>query len=621
MLELFETPITEKTLVRNNKQYVSLLQHLKTAKHIAVDVETSGPEPEDALNPWAGFLVGVGFAICDAPDYIESYYVPMSVDHDVVAYDGMTITNDMLKTLLFKANPEAIWYMHNAKFDMKWLELATGYRFEIERLIDPMVEMWLARTDDPKGLKDLTKRFFPSEPEPIRFEKLLGIGKNKKKLQQIHPGEIANYCCADAINTLRIAPKVRELVDKLGPNTRRILFELEMPLLRLLADMELRGMQLDKKKLEELTVEFLSKLESVEEHLKNFADINWSAPQQVIKVFREHGIKIPKKQTATGKQSLDIEVLDQMSDEYEIVRQLLMYKGLKKLVTTYLDSFYSRSDHLFRIHAEFRQTGTRTGRLSCGEPNLQNIPARPKKNSPLEESYMQLRKLFIGSPNLIVADLSQIELRLAAHFSKDPSLVHAFRNDEDIHKMTADDITGGDRFLAKNVNFGYLYGQRAKGLDRLTGCGMDRARKFIALFEKKYHKLNQWVQLVEIHARDSGYVETILGRRRYLADIHSADWGKSSAAARQAVNTLIQGSAADYLKIAMLRIDRELRPMGIHLICQVHDELIWDCDPGVTPDTMREACKIIQHHMETAIPLIIPVKTEPKIVQNWGQAK
>lgn len=621
---------TEQRTIVSDQAYMEELIHMMRKPQInqvAIDVETSGDREDDALNPWAGYLVGIGVT-CEFAStlgrHFHSYYIPMVVDDGV--YMGRVWTPEEVGMWLNKGVwEETSWVLFNAKFDIEWLEMHCDMRFPLGYFRDPMVEMWLANSVGVEsfGLKSLTQHFFPHETPPVDFKTLLGRGKSKKKVEQVDLKAVADYCMADTENTLRVAAHTIFLLEQEGEQIKKLYYEVELPLLRLLADMEMRGVKLDKDKLDKLALELHEKMDVADDKLQKFAPINWNSTQQVAEVLVAAGVKLPETYTPSGKQQLTADILQDLMGEHPIIETLLEYRGLKKIIDTYISAFYYRTDSNFRIHCQFRQTGTRTGRLSCGEPNLQNIPSEIKEKMPagVAAAYAELRKLFIGEGKLIIADLSQIEFRIAAHFSKDPVLVKAYKNGHDFHEATAQAVTKGNRRLAKNINFGYLYGQRAKGLVKLTGMDFNEAKKFYAQFEKSFRVLTAWDMTTKAKARTNGYAETILGRRRYLPNIRSMDWYKKGEAERQAVNTIIQGSAADYLKIAMLKIDKQLRPMGIYMILAVHDELVFDTDGPMDDETLTAAMGIIQHEMEHAIPLLVPVKTEPKIVMTWAEGK
>jgi DNA polymerase-1 len=618
-----------RTIVRSQDEMNELIAHMRMPQinNVAIDVETSGIKEDDALNPWAGYLVGIGVT-CEFHFLRQvkfySYYIPMVVDDGV--YTGKQWTPEEVGENLRRGQwEETNWVLFNAKFDIEWLEMHCGMSFPLGYFRDPMIEMWLANSVEVPDfkLKNLTRFFFPGEPDPVEFKTLLGRGKTKKKIEQVPLDLVADYCMADCENTLKVGHHTLALLETEGDAMRRLYFELELPTLRLLADMEMLGTQLDKQRLDTLAMELSEKADTAFTRLETFADINWQSTAQVAQVLTDNGVVLPAEYTPSGKQKLTADILQQVQDQHPIIETLLEYRGLKKIIETYIKAFYERTTHDFRIHCQFRQAGTRTGRLSCGEPNLQNIPAEEKEKMPpgVSKAYAELRKLFVGTHGMIVADLSQIEFRMAAHFSKDPVLVKAYKHGHDFHAATANAVTGGNRRLAKNINFGYLYGQRAKGLSALTGMPFNEAKKFYAQFEKSFRVLTAWDMTSKAKARANGYAETILGRRRYLPNIKSTDWYKRGEAERQAVNTIIQGSAADYLKLAMIRMDKELRPMGVRMVLAVHDELVFDIMQPLTDEQIEDAMQIIQHHMEHTIELIVPVKTEPKLVSNWAEGK
>lgn len=618
-----------RTLVSNDLQYNQLLFDMRTiSEYISIDIETSGDTAKDGLNPWAGYIIGVGFSIAKRVDSlsddrtVRSYYLPLIVKDGL--YDGKTWTTEHLKQLLFAAKTRT-WLMFNAKFDMEWMEIATGFRWEVGTFCDPMIEMWLSNSIGVEkfGLKELTKTFFPNEIPPTTFSKLLGVGKKKKKAEEIDVQTLATYCMDDTYNTLRVGEKTRQLMDKEPIEVLKIYVELELPMLRLLADMEMRGVLLDRQRLDKLAIRLYEQMEWCKDTLDSFAEINWNSTQQIAETLEKAGVILPNKYTNTGKQQLTADILESIKDQHSIIGTLLEYRGLKKIIDTYIQAFYMRTDADFRIHAQFRQTGTRTGRLSCGDPNLQNIPTEAKKHMPksVAEAYSELRALFIAKHKLIQADLSQIEFRLAAHFSKDPVLLHAYKNGADFHEATAKAVTGGDRRLAKNINFGWIFGQRARGLSELTGMPLADAKKFYATFEKNFRRLALWTTTVHARSRTDGYAKTILGRRRYLPHIKSDNFVLRSEAERQAVNTIIQGSAADYLKLAMLRIDRDLRPKGWFIILTVHDEILLDSDREMSQEEIDEAVRIVKYHLENALKLEVPVIAKPMVIDNWKEAK
>ena len=614
---------TTKRIVRTSSEFNDILDIMqRRAEVISIDVETSGIKPDDGLNPWVGYLVGVGIACkLKGDDRYHAIYLPMVVENPA-PYGAKLFTNEDLRWLLNTMPENVVWLMHNAKFDLKWLELATGFRWKPDTLRDPMVEMWMYRADEPQNLKDLTYRFYPERDKPKKFSDLLGKGKSKKKLEEVELDLIADYCMDDAINTILIAKRLKEEIQTESPRVWEVYRELEMPMTRLLTDMELRGVQIDVAALGDMAERLYIKKETIDRELKAVADINWNSNKQVIPVLEDLGVELPNARTAKGAQKLDREILLSVEKQHPCISHLLDSKEVNKIISTYIEGFLEQMDADGRVHADFGQTSTRTGRLSCRKPNLQNIPSDSfkKKDSRLRDEYKMLRALFVGDP-LICVDLSQIEMRFAAHFSEDEALMDIYLNDLDLHQYTSDRVTKGDRTLAKNVNFGFLYGQRARGLTNITDLTLAEAKVFIADFERTYRGLLLWTKLVEAHARMNGYVTTILGRRRYLPNIRSEDWFLASEDARKAVNTIVQGSAADYLKVAMLNIEKGIETFGFQTVLQVHDELMFAPFREVSSKEVSGATQFIQWYMENAMELKVPVKAEPKVVTNWAQAK
>lgn len=604
-----------------------IADRLKTADLVAIDIETSGFEPDDALDPWRGFLCGIGIAWWSKkePDTYSAAYFPFYTNDT----ENIGLQFDPKKTInnIYRHVPEhAYWLMHNAKFDLKWMERASDVRWEPGQLRDTMIEAWMYRTDEPKGLKDLIVKFYPERDNPVQFSELLGRGKNKKKLEDVPILAVADYCMDDCINTLLIGEKLHELIHLESPKLWDIYRAQEIPILRILTDMELHGVKIDKDRLEELSVKLYAKQQRLQAELDAFATINWNSTQQVVQFLKQEKVQLPPRYTATGQQQLTRDILLQIEDDHPAISALLDLREVGKLLKTYAVGFSRKMDSDGRLHGSFNQAQTRTGRLSATEPNLQNIPTDgfKKKDSRLREEYKTLRELFIHEYNtpLIHCDLSQIEMRFAAHFSGDPALLHIYENNLDIHENTAREVTNGDRTLAKNCNFGALYGQEAKGLSNLTGMPIEEARVYVARFKKTYAGMFTWVNIVKAHARRNKYVETILGRRRYFPDITSSNWKLKGDAERATVNTVVQGSAADYLKQAMINmVDQGLASLGYQMVLQVHDELVFAPIRELADEEIEKALEFIQYHMENAIELRVPIIAQPKTVWTWGEAK
>ena len=397
--------------------------------------------------------------------------------------------------------------------------------------------------------------------------------------------------------------------------------QIELPLSRILAGMELEGVRLDKTYLEQMGEELEGRIKTITDHIYTLAggEFNINSPKQLgVLLFETLGLPVIKK-TKTGY-STDAEVLDTLAEEHDIVREILNFRQLSKLKSTYVDGLTNLIDpETDKVHTTFNQTITATGRLSSTEPNLQNIPIKTEEGK-------RIRKAFIPSQKgnlLLAADYSQIELRIMAHMSQDPVLVESFRNNEDIHTRTAaevfgvpmDAVTKAQRRNAKAVNFGIIYGQSDYGLSKELGITRQEAKQYIDGYFEKYSGVRQWIDQTIARVREDGYITTMFGRRRYINDINSKNFNLRSFAERTAVNTPIQGSAADIIKIAMIKIDAILRANQFRakMILQVHDELIFE----VAPPEAANLIKAIKSSMEEAAELIVPLKVDVNVGFNW----
>jgi len=400
-----------------------------------------------------------------------------------------------------------------------------------------------------------------------------------------------------------------------------LFFNIEIPLSRVLADMEKTGVMIDKKSLKELNKEVDLNINNISKEIFKIAkqEFNLNSPKQLRKVlFEELGLP-PQKKTKTGY-STDEEVLNKLSREFPVAKLLLEYRQFSKLKSTYLIPFIRQADNpSSKIHASFNQTATQTGRLSSSSPNLQNIPIR-------EDFAQRIRKVFISSFEggyILSSDYSQIELRVLAHFSGEDALLDAFRNDKDIHLHTASILFGIDpqkiskkeRNIAKRVNFGIIYGMSSYGLARELNITENEARSFINDYFSRYPKVKKFIDSIIEEAHDNGYVKTITGRIRYLPDINSQNRDLKEFSFRQAINTPIQGTAADIIKIAMVNIYRKFEEEGISskLILQVHDELVFD----VNKKELKKVVDIVKDNMENSINLVVPLVANLKIGKNW----
>jgi DNA polymerase I len=404
----------------------------------------------------------------------------------------------------------------------------------------------------------------------------------------------------------------------------KLLYELEMPLAAVLASMEEVGVLVDKTKLEELGVTFKEKIDRLEKEIVELAGtpFNINSPKQLSEIlFEKLGLPVIKK-TKTGY-STGADVLEKLAPQHEIVEKILHYRQVGKLYSTYIEGLKKEIASDGKIHTRFNQTIAATGRLSSTEPNLQNIPIR------LEEGR-QIRQVFVPSKenwSILAADYSQVELRILAHLSEDPILQKAFQEDRDIHTQTAMDVFGVDvedvsslmRGKAKAVNFGIVYGISAFGLSQNINIPQKEAKEFIDRYFATYPNVRKFMNEAVIEARKSGYVTTLLNRRRYLPDINASQFNARSFAERTAMNTPIQGSAADIIKNAMVHLYKAMqdRQLQSKMLLQVHDELIFE----VPPEELNEMKKLVREQMENAVPLSVPLKVDVHVGKSWYEAK
>jgi len=461
---------------------------------------------------------------------------------------------------------------------------------------------------------------------PISIETLIGKkGKEQMSMRDVAIEDIKEYAAEDADVTLQLKYKFEPMLDEL--NEKKLYEEVEAPLISVLADMEAEGIALDKTALNELSVGLKKDIAVVEAEIQQLAgtSFNVSSPKQVGEVLFEV-LKIvdkPKK-TKTGQYATGEEVLAKLVGKHDIVGKILDYRELMKLKNTYVDTLPLLIDHITgRIHTSYNQVVAVTGRLSSDNPNLQNIPIRTERGREIRKAFIPRNENYI----LLSADYSQIELRIIAELSKDEGMIEAFKSGHDIHKATAakvynvslEEVTSDMRRNAKMVNFGIIYGISAFGLAERLNIPRKEAAGIIENYFQKYPQIKEYMDKSIELAREKGYVETILGRRRYLRDINSSNHTVRGFAERNAINAPIQGSAADMIKVAMINIHRELtsKQLKTKMLLQVHDELVFD----VFRDEIELVKPIIKYHMVNAMPaLSIPMEIEMGVGQNWLEA-
>ena len=460
---------------------------------------------------------------------------------------------------------------------------------------------------------------------PISIETLIGKkGKNQLSMRQVPLDKQTEYAVEDSDITLQLKEHFQ---NELGEaNTQKLFNDIEIPLLRVLADMELEGINLDKAFLNELSEALSNDIKFLEQKIYAEAEeeFNIASPKQLgVILFEKLKLVDKPKKTKTGQYSTSEDVLSYLAKDHEIIQNILDFRGLSKLKSTYVDALPNQvEDNTGRVHTDYMQTVAATGRLSSNNPNLQNIPIRTERGR-------QVRKAFIPRSEdytLLAADYSQIELRIIAALSKEETMIEAFKNGEDIHASTASkvfnvpisEVTREQRSNAKTVNFGIIYGVSAFGLSNQTNLTRSESKELIDTYYATYPKLRNFVSEQVGFARDNGYVQTVLGRRRYLKDINSRNAVVRGAAERNAVNAPIQGSAADIIKIAMINIHQKLNEgdFKTKMLLQVHDELVFD----VYKPELESIKTLVKTEMENAYKLEVPLDVDLDTGNNWLEA-
>jgi DNA polymerase-1 len=458
--------------------------------------------------------------------------------------------------------------------------------------------------------------------EMMPITDLIGTGAKQISFAQVSIRQAADYSGADADMTFRLGGVLdKGLVEQ---DLKKLFTETEMPLIPVLLLMEKNGIAIDTAMLNKMSQQLGEQIKTLEQKIYAEAgdEFNINSPAQLGKMLFEK-LNIPTTRRGKGKYSTEASVLEELRPSFPIVGNVLEYRQLTKIKSTYIDTLPALvNPNTGRIHTSFNQARTATGRLSSSDPNMQNIPVRGELGG-------QVRQAFIAPPgsSLLCGDYSQIDLRSLAHLSRDENLVRAFKNDEDIHSATAallfgvekDKITPDMRRFAKTVNFGVIYGMSEYGLEQATELSREEAGKFIKAYFEKYPGVRKYLDDTMEKARRDGYVQTLLGRRRYIPDINSANRQVREAAERMAINMPVQGTSADIIKVAMINVAREMekRELKSKMLLQVHDELVFEV-PDAEMDIMRP---LVTEIMTTAVQLIVPVKVDTKVGRNWGEVK
>lgn len=592
-------------IIQGNLGLKLLLQNLQNQQQVCFDTETTG------LNALHAGLVGIAFSY----EKGKGFYVPFP--------ESQEETKELLQQFIpFFENETIEKVGQNLKYDLKIL---SNYNIQVKgKLFDTMIAHYLINPDMRHNMDVLSETYLKYAPKPI--EELIGKkGKNQKSMRDIDLEEVKEYAVEDADITMQLAQLFSTELDV--TETKKLFTEIEIPLLRVLAAMETEGIRLDVDFLKSMSVDMQKEIDTFEQKIYETAGekFNLASPKQLGDILFDK-LKIggtKQKKTKTGQYATGEEVLSYLANEHQIVKDILEWRQLVKLQSTYVNALPLQVDSVSkRVHTDYMQTVAATGRLSSNNPNLQNIPIRTERGR-------QIRKAFVARDEnytLISADYSQIELRIIAALSGEENMIKAFQNGEDIHKSTAakvfdvalEEVTREQRSHAKTVNFGIIYGVSAFGLSNQTNLSRSESAALIEAYYKTYPKLKTYIQEQIELARENGYVQTILGRRRYLKDINSANAVVRSAAERNAVNAPIQGSAADVIKIAMINIHKKLTEENwkSKMLLQVHDELVFD----VHIDELDKIQPMIKHEMENAFKMNVPLEVEIGLGKNWLEA-
>jgi DNA polymerase-1 len=591
-------------LVNDRKALTDLIKQLQSCQEICFDTETTNIDANLAE------LVGFSFSVRPA----EAWYVPCSPDQEK--------TRTLLQEFapLF-ADASKTWIGHNLKYDLlvlKW------YGFELAgSLYDTMLAHYVFEPEGKRSMDDLSERFLGYVP--VSIEELIGKkGKHQLSMRDVEAEKIKEYAAEDADITLQLKQQFVSRVNK--ATVARVLQEVELPLIRVLADMEYEGITIDKEFLQEYSVALAKEAKVAEEAVYKEAGVrfNLASPKQLGEVlFDKLRLDPDAKKTKTGQYQTGEDVLTKLAAKGHLITEnILTFRELTKLQSTYVDALpLLINPKTGRVHTSYAQAVAVTGRLSSNNPNLQNIPVRTEKGREIRKAFIPRSSEF----TLVSADYSQIELRIVAAISGDKNMCAAFREGKDIHTATAArvynvaeaDVTKEMRYKAKSVNFGIIYGQGAFGLADNLGISRTEAKEIIANYKREFPGIQEYMDSTIKFAKENGYVETLMGRKRWLRDINSSNFTVRGFAERNAINSPIQGSAADMIKLAMHKIHTKIKDTGFksRMILQVHDELIFDAHQS----EVKELMELIVDGMQTAmlLPNNVPVIAECGAGPNW----
>ncbi len=601
--ESLKTTPHDYQLIDTEDDLHRIYDYFITKEIISLDTETTSINAIDAE------LVGLSFAVNEN----EAFYVPVPANRE----EAQRIVN------IFKPiyeNDKIVKVGQNIKYD---LEVLANYGVTLAGpMFDTMIAHYLIQPELRHNMDYMAEVYL--NYKTIHIDELIGPkGKNQKNMRDLTPPEVYEYAAEDADITLKLKNKLEPELKKYG--AERLFNEIEMPLMPVLAEMEMNGVRIDTRSLAETSNILTARMEELERRIYELAGerFNIASPRQVGDIlFGKLKIIEKPKKTKTGQYVTSEDVLQTLKGKHEIVADILAHRGLKKLLGTYVDALpkliNARTGH---IHTSFNQTVTATGRLSSSDPNLQNIPVRG-------EDGKEIRRAFIPEPGCLFfsADYSQIELRVMAHLSGDENMIEAFREGHDIHAATAakiyketiDSVTRDQRTKAKRANFGIIYGITVWGLADRLNIGRDEARQLIDGYFETFPHVHEYMEQAKETARSQGYVDTLFGRRRYLADINSRNATVRGFAERNAINAPIQGTAADIIKVAMIRIHRRFKAEGVRakMILQVHDELNF----SVPAEEKELVERIVLEEMQGAFEMKVPLTADCGWGANWLEA-
>ena len=590
-------------LVETDEEIKALVEHLSQQTRFVFDTETTN------IDVYSADLVGLSFAI----KAHEAWYLSMPANREECQRKL-----ELLRPLF---EDESIMKIgQNLKFDISML---AQYGISVKgKLFDTMLAHYLIEPEQRHNMDYLAEVYLNYVTIPI--EELIGKGRQQKTMREVPVELVKEYAAEDADITMRLYEKLLPLLKENG--VEKLFYEIEMPLVPVLSRMEANGVKIDTENLKQISDEFAVEIRKIEEQIYELAGMpfNIASPKQLGEIlFEKLRIDEKAKKTKTGQYATGEEVLQKLAHKHPIVNLILDYRSLTKLKSTYLDALpalVNPKDGL--IHTSFNQAVTATGRLSSNNPNLQNIPVRTEKGREIRRAFVPRSEQY----TLLAADYSQIELRIIAHLSQDPAMVADFNLGHDIHAATAakvfhvpmEQVTKEQRSRAKAVNFGIIYGMSAFGLAERMELSRSEAADIIKKYFEEYAGIKEYMNRSIALAKERGYAETILGRRRYLRDINGANSVVRGFAERNAINAPIQGSSADMIKIAMIGIHQELERLKMQskMILQVHDELVFDAHLDEL-DTLKS---IVQDKMVNAMPLSVPVVVEINTGANWLEA-